>query len=81
MIIFNIPVSGSLKVKPASNMSIVRASLIETPQQLLQKEQLDYGNFFIHLPTVKSFTRPFVIVLETKPVQKGDSETGPKAKT
>jgi alpha-L-fucosidase len=81
MIVFNVPVSGSLKIKPSANSLLENAYMLESPTQKLSLEKLDYGASFIHLPKGKAFTKPFVIVLETKPVKQKQGETEPKAKT
>jgi len=65
MIVFNVPVSGSLKIKPAKNMVVDKAYLLTTPNKALSMEKLDHGESFIHLPPA-AYKQPFVIVLETK---------------
>jgi alpha-L-fucosidase len=78
MLIFNVPVSGSLKIKPAKNILVDKAYLLTAPGKNLFLEKLDYGASFIHLPSTQ-YKQPFVIVLETKEgTEKSDEQ---KAKT
>jgi hypothetical protein len=79
MIVFNVPVSGSLRIKPARNMLVDKAYFLSSPQKQLSLEKLDNGASFIHLPKTISVKQPFVIVLETKEGKQGSQ--GEKAKT
>ena len=78
MIVFNIPVSGKLKIKPPKFVEVEKASFMNKPQSVLSLEPLDYGAPYIHLPKAEH-KQPFVIELKTKET-KQESE-GPKAKT
>ena len=78
MIVFNVPVSGSLRVKPPKNLLVDKAYLIAAPGKNLPLEKLDYGASFIHLPSSVN-KQPFVIVLETK--EGADKSEEQKAKT
>jgi len=78
MIVFNIPVSGQLVVKPAGHTVIERAYLLSAPQKPLTLQKRDYGASVIQLP-VSAYKQPFVIVLETKEAAGQPDEN--KAKT
>ena len=79
MIVFNLPVSGSLKIKPSRNVLVDKAYFLSSPQKQLSLEKLDNGASFIHLPKTTAAKQPFVIVLETREGKQGrDAE---KAKT
>ncbi len=80
MIVFNKPVSGSLKIKPLANNYVEKACLLEKPEQQLSAVKLDDGASFIQLPADEKFTKPFVIVLEIKSVKQQEIAE-PKAKT
>jgi hypothetical protein len=79
LIVFNVPVSGSLKVKPANKTIIKKAYFLNEPDKVLQLEKLDYGASFILMPKDFKANKPFVIVLETK--AGNENYEGPKAKT
>ncbi len=79
MIVCNVPVSGSLKIKPPANNIVEKARLLEGQLQLAT-EKLDYGASFIQLPKNVNYKHPFVIVLDVKTV-KPREETSIKAKT
>jgi alpha-L-fucosidase len=79
MIVFNVPVSGSLKIKPVKKLEVDKAYLLTDPNKQLTMEKLDYGASFIHLPKDFKANKPFVIVLETK--ETNQNNEGPKAKT
>ncbi len=79
MIVFNVPVSGKLKIKPPSGMELTRASLLTGSRTTLPTEKIDYGCSYIVFPAARHFTKPFVIVLETKATN--TKTEGPKAKT
>jgi hypothetical protein len=79
MIVCNIPVSGSLKIKPARNVVVDRAYLLPSSKKQLTTEKLDGGASFIHLPKMDQPNKPFVIVLETRSGQERNEEQ--KAKT
>ncbi|RAJ10676.1 alpha-L-fucosidase [Chitinophaga skermanii] len=79
MVVFNVPINGSLKVKLPKNTSIGKASLLQAPSTVLSTEQLDYNASYIQLPKGMKPTSPFVIVIDTK--QQSQVETEQKAKT
>jgi alpha-L-fucosidase len=81
MIVFNLPLSGKLKVIPAKNTIISSASLLSTSPSILHMEKIDYGGSLIQLPKNLKTQQPFVIVLETKENTQKQSESGSKAKT
>lgn len=79
MIVFNVPVSNSLKVKPMNKTLIEKAYFLNDPNKSLRLEKLDYGASFIHLPKGFKANAPFVIVVETK--AGNENNKGPEAKT
>jgi len=79
MLVFNIPVSGKLKVKPAQKVLLQKAYLNNSVKTPLKAEKIDYGASYIVLPSGFKSNKPFVIILETK--EGGSSIEGPKAKT
>jgi alpha-L-fucosidase len=79
MIVFNVPVSGSLKIKPSNKIIVNKAYILNSPGKELPLEKLDYGASFIHLPKDFKANKPFVIVLETSATTQQND--GPKAKT
>lgn len=79
MIVFNVPVSGSLKIKPTRNILIDKTYFLSDSKKQLSMEKLDNGASFIHLSETTQTKRPFVIVLETKKGNQKSEEQ--KAKT
>lgn len=79
LMVFNIPVSGKIKVLTKKDQAIVAAYSIEQPSKKLNMEKGDYGYIFIDNP-IKQSTRPFVIVLDIKSVN-GETRQENKAKT
>lgn len=79
MIVFNMPVTRKLEVKPADKVSVKSAWLNAAPDRKLQMEKIDYGASYIMLPPEFNATKPFVIVLET--TEGAEVSEGPKAKT
>lgn len=79
MIVFNVPVSASLKIKPSNKVIVDKAYFLNSPGKELPLEKLDYGASFIHLPGNFKANKPFVIVLETSATTQ--QHNGPKAKT
>lgn len=79
MIVFNVPVSKSLKVNPMNKTLIEKAYFLNDPNKSLRLEKLDYGASFIHLPKSFNATAPFVIVVETR--AGNENNKGPEAKT
>lgn len=77
MLVFNVPVSGVLRVDPAKNISVQNARLLNGNKEL-KIEKSDGNTFLIHLQR-RDQNQPFVIVLQTeKSKQKSNEE---KAKT
>lgn len=79
MIVFNVPVSGSLKVQPPRNWAVTKATLLGDATKKISLEKIDYGGSFIHLPKGFSTGKPFVIELETQKTTGTGNEQ--KAKT
>ena len=64
MIVFNVPVSGALRVKVPAGKTIKKAYLLNQPAEAFEPEQIVGNEYFIHLRKT-DHTKPFVIVLET----------------
>lgn len=80
MIVFNIPISKALRVNPAKNILIDKASFLGgSSNKPLKIETLDNGEFFIHLPEDYNAKEPFVIELESRSGKTENKEI--KAKT
>jgi alpha-L-fucosidase len=63
MVVFNVPVSGALKVKLSPKTYIKRASLLAKPTEVLQPEEIRRNEYFIHLKKTNQ-QQPFVIELQ-----------------
>lgn len=73
MLVFNVPVSGDLRVSSTKNMVLKKAYLLNGGKEL-PIEKLDGLDSFIHLENVGE-KQPFVIVLETqKGIQSKEKE-------
>ncbi|WP_447641674.1 MULTISPECIES: alpha-L-fucosidase [Chitinophagaceae] len=79
LMIFNIPVSGKIKVLTKKDQAIDAAYSIEQPNKKLNLEKGDYGYIFIDNP-IKQHSKPFVVVLDIKNVS-GATRQENKAKT
>ncbi len=79
MLVFNVPVSGSLKVKPSKKLKIDKAYFLTEAGKELRMEKIDYGASLIHLPKDFKADAPFVIVIETK--VGSETNKGTEAKT
>ncbi len=66
MIICNIPVSGSLKIRSSAGIDVAKAFLLQSPEKLLTMENIENGVKFIYLPEGLSFKKPFVIELDIR---------------
>ncbi|RBL94071.1 alpha-L-fucosidase [Chitinophaga flava] len=77
MVVFNIPVSGSLRVKMPAHTSLVSVSL---QQQTLTPELIGRNEYFIHLSGKQSDT-PVVILLKTTSGENKEKGNFEKAKT
>ncbi|MGN6181374.1 MAG: alpha-L-fucosidase [Mucilaginibacter sp.] len=78
MIVFNMPVSGALRVKLPAGKVIKKAYSLSRPGEIFEPEQIVGNEYFIHLKsTVRA--QPFVIVLET--INSTVRHTEVKAKT
>ena len=73
MLVYNLPVSGNLKIKPPNFIKVEKAYFLTQPQKELSLESLDYGASYIHLPDAK-YPQPFVIVLEGKKTDKKNQD-------
>jgi len=79
MLVFNVPVSGALRVKIPQKISISKAYMLTEPGQGFVPEEIGSHEYFIHLKN-KDHQKPFVIVLETG-TGEGKGNTYEKAKT
>ncbi len=65
LIVFNMPLSGKLKIKTDKLSLIEKAYPIALPQNQFLVEPMDNGNFYIDISSIKSKS-PFVIAVVTK---------------
>ncbi|AYD48428.1 alpha-L-fucosidase [Arachidicoccus soli] len=72
MIVFNVPVSGALRVLPTKNILLKKAYLLDGDKQL-SIEKLDGSAYFVHLPN-EGQKQPFVVVLETEKGKNGKQD-------
>ncbi len=79
LMVFNVPVSGKIKVLTDKAQQVGKAYMISAPEKSLPIHPLDYGYNEITIPSQR-YSRPFVIVLD---IVNGKSETRQenKAKT
>lgn len=77
MLVFNVPVSGALRVLPNKNTSLQKAYLLDGHKELTI-EKLDGNASFIQMPNTGQH-QPFIIVLETNASKQKSHEQ--KAKT
>ena len=77
MLVFNVPVSGALRVVPDKNTTLQKAHFLNGGKELTI-EKLDANAFFIHLPNT-GYTKPFIITLDIEKSQQKNEEQ--KAKT
>jgi alpha-L-fucosidase len=78
MLVFNVPVSGALRVKIPAGKAIKKAYLLAAPDSVLPPEQIVGNEYFIHLKKAE-YQKPFTIILElTNNTNNGHVE---KAKT
>lgn len=80
MLIFNVPVSGALRLKLPGKTSIAKAYRLDDPTQQYTPEEIGSNESFIHLKN-KTENRPFVIVLETTKDTSAKAVKYDKAKT
>ncbi|MNL28092.1 Alpha-L-fucosidase [compost metagenome] len=80
MIVFNVPVSGALKVKLPAKTGIAKSYLLAQPAQILTAEEISGTEYFIHLKNTVA-GKPFVVVLEPTANAKGSGNVYDKAKT
>ncbi|WP_087149059.1 alpha-L-fucosidase [Pedobacter lusitanus] len=80
MLVFNVPVSGALRVKLPVQTSISKAYRLGQPAQTFVPEEIQASESFIHLKTT-SEKHPFVIVLETAKKTENPKVKYEKAKT
>ncbi|WP_316822742.1 alpha-L-fucosidase [Pedobacter gandavensis] len=79
MLVFNLPVSGALRVKTPAKTSISKAYLLADQQQTFLPEEINSNEYFLHLKK-KDHQQPFVIVLETVKKQENNGTKYEKAK-
>lgn len=80
MVVFNVPVSGALRVKLPAHTSIGKAYLLTDPGQIFVPEEIASREYFIHLKG-ELYKKPFVIVLETTSTTKDNGKVYEEAKT
>ncbi|WGQ08785.1 alpha-L-fucosidase [Pedobacter gandavensis] len=64
MLVFNLPVSGALRVKTPAKTTISKAYLLADAQETFLPEEISSNEYFLHLKK-SAHQQPFVIVLET----------------
>ncbi|MGY0038460.1 hypothetical protein [Pedobacter sp. NJ-S-72] len=80
MIVFNVPVSGALRVKLPPKTRITKAYRMGQTAQTFIPEEIQANESFIHLKTTDE-KHPFVIVLETAKDTGNNEVKYEKAKT
>jgi alpha-L-fucosidase len=80
MLVFNVPVSGALRVKLPPKTSILKAYRMGQADQTFLPEEIQANESFIHLKTTDE-KHPFVIVLETTKDTGNNEVKYEKAKT
>ncbi|SEO95343.1 alpha-L-fucosidase [Mucilaginibacter gossypiicola] len=81
MLVFNIPVSGVLRVATPSHMAIRKAYGLDNAASNYTSEEIGSSTYFIHPNQQITPKKPFVIVLETGEEAKGQTGGYEKAKT
>lgn len=79
MLVFNVPVSGALRIKTPAKTVIKKASLLADATETFTPEQISGDEYFLHLKK-GTHPQPFVIVLETAPGQQSNGVKYEKAK-
>lgn len=79
MLVFNVPVSGALRIKTPAKTVIKKASLLADATETFTPEQISGDEYFLHLKK-GTHPQPFVIVLETAPGQQSNGVNYEKAK-
>lgn len=80
MVVFNVPVSGSLKVEIPANVEFQKTYLLENKAKQFNVEKYQGHEYLINI-NPKDHNKPFVIVLETINKEKDSDDTYKKAKT
>ena len=78
MLVFNVPISGALRIKLPAGKTIQKVYLLANPEVTFDPEQIAGSEYFIHLKKTE-YTKPFVIVLKT--ANGHAKQAGDKAKT
>lgn len=79
MLVFNVPVSGALRLKVPAGKIIKSAYSLGQPNETFTPEQIVGNEYFIHLKK-SDYKQPFVIVLDTASGKTG-GQAAEKAKT
>lgn len=64
MVVFNVPLSGALRIKTPQKVGIKKAYMLADAQESFAPEEISADEYFLHLKKTTP-TKPFVIVLET----------------
>ncbi|SEN05371.1 alpha-L-fucosidase [bacterium A37T11] len=80
LIVFNIPVSGQLKVKLPSGQSIAQLYRLDQPGKKLSSEEIHKNEYLVTLDKTAE-SKPFVIVLESSSQKKESAMQYEKART
>lgn len=73
MVVFNVPVSGILKVQTPDDKTRINKSYLLADKSNLSIKETTKNQFNIYLPA-QAFKQPFVIVLETAEGVKGGKQ-------
>lgn len=64
MVVFNVPLSGALRIKTPQKVGIKKAYMLADAQESFAPEEISADEYFLHLKKTTP-AKPFVIVLET----------------
>lgn len=64
MVVFNVPLSGALRIKTPSKTAIKKAYMLADAEESFVLEEISAEEYFLHLKKSTN-SKPFVIVLET----------------
>ncbi|HWJ28735.1 MAG TPA: hypothetical protein VNS32_19480, partial [Flavisolibacter sp.] len=65
MVVFNVPVSGILKIQTPDKVKIIKSYSLLSPGMKYDIRETQKNGYNLNVPR-KSYTEPFVIVLETE---------------
>lgn len=80
MVVFNVPVSGALRLKMPAKTKISKAYMLADQEETFLPEEINSNEYFLQLKK-KDHQQPFVIVLETLKNAENNGSAYEKAKT